>query len=238
MSPSREEKLAEVLAEFARTLGTDFSIQAILDRLVRRVVHVLPVTAAGVLLGNADGLGFVAASNATILEIEAAQREYAEGPCLECLATGVAVGVPDLTTDTRFPRFSARTAQSGMAAVFTFPLRGNGQLLGALDLYRDVPGDLDPDDARAAGTLADVAGAYLYNAHVRAEAATRLDALRHSTLHDALTGLANRTLFAELLERAVGKARRSRGDVAVLFVTLTGSSPSTTDSATTSVTCC
>lgn len=37
-----------MLSEFARTTVTDFPIQQILDHLVRRIVDVLPITAAGV----------------------------------------------------------------------------------------------------------------------------------------------------------------------------------------------
>ena len=44
------EDLADVLSEFARTMVTDFPIQGILDHLVKRIVDILPVTAAGVTL--------------------------------------------------------------------------------------------------------------------------------------------------------------------------------------------
>jgi diguanylate cyclase (GGDEF)-like protein/PAS domain S-box-containing protein len=47
------------------------------------------------------------------------------------------------------------------------------------------------------------------------------DELRHAALHDSLTGLANRTLFSELLDRALHKARRTNGvEFAVLFIDL------------------
>ena len=47
------------------------------------------------------------------------------------------------------------------------------------------------------------------------------DELAHAALHDNLTGLANRALFTELLERALAKARRSQTYVcAVLFIDL------------------
>ena len=39
-----ERRLSDVLSEFARTLVTDFPIQAILDQLVERIVEVLPIT--------------------------------------------------------------------------------------------------------------------------------------------------------------------------------------------------
>ena len=40
-----DRQLADLLSEFARTLVTDFPIQAILDHLVARIVDVLPITA-------------------------------------------------------------------------------------------------------------------------------------------------------------------------------------------------
>ena len=47
------------------------------------------------------------------------------------------------------------------------------------------------------------------------------DELSHAALHDSLTGLGNRTLFTELLERALGRSRRSSSyGFAVLFVDL------------------
>ena len=50
MGAGAGEKLADVLSEFARTMVTNFPIQGILDHLVRRIVEILPVTAAGVTL--------------------------------------------------------------------------------------------------------------------------------------------------------------------------------------------
>jgi diguanylate cyclase (GGDEF)-like protein len=218
---NRDARLAEVLVEFAHTLGTDFSLDAILDRLVLRVVDVLPVTGAGVMLMEPDAeLHFVAGSNKTIYEIESLQREFDEGPCLEAYRTGQAVAVPDLSVDRRFPRFSPRALTAGLKAVFTFPLRLDEHRLGALDLYRDSPGSLSADDERAAQILADVAAAYLFNAHSRRVASDTLASVRHHSLHDPLTGLPNRTLFAERLDHAAASARRSHLPVAVLFVDL------------------
>ena len=49
-----EDRLSDVLSEFARTLVTDFPIQGILDHLVLRIVDILPIDAAGVSLISAD----------------------------------------------------------------------------------------------------------------------------------------------------------------------------------------
>lgn len=39
-----------MLSEFARTMVKDFPIQEILDHLVKRIVEIMPVSAAGVTL--------------------------------------------------------------------------------------------------------------------------------------------------------------------------------------------
>ncbi len=218
----RNEKLARILVEFAETLGGDFSIQGILDHLVQRIVDMLPITGAGVMLMSGRDLHFVAASNDVIQRIEALQNELHEGPCLEAYGSGESVAVQDLSIDTGFPNFSPRALSEGLAAVFTFPLRMDERRLGALDLYRDTPGQLDPQDMEAAQVLANVAAAYLFNAQARSDTAMNVEQLTHRSLHDPLTGLPNRVLLHELLDRAVARARRSRRMAAVLFVDLDG----------------
>lgn len=46
--------------------------------------------------------------------------------------------------------------------------------------------------------------------------------LRHQAFHDALTGVPNRLLFGELLERAIASAERNAGQLAVCYLDLDG----------------
>ncbi len=216
----REEKLAQVLAEFAHTLGTDFSIQEMLDHLVQRVIEVLPVTGAGIMLMGTGDHHFVAASNPVVLRLERLQNELLEGPCLVAFGTGEPVAVADLSEDRQFPRFSPPALAEGLAAVFAFPMRLDQDRLGALELYRDTPGRLDDEDTRAGQVLADVAAAYLFNAQARTDATANAELARHRSLHDSLTGLPNRILLRERLEHAMARARRSHEVLAVLFLDL------------------
>jgi len=217
----RRQDLSDVLVELARTLGTDFSIQTILDHLVLRIVDVLPIDGAGVTLINSRlDPHYVAASNPAALRFEKLQSELGEGPCLEAYSSGGAVTVPDLRQDARFSRFGPRAVEDGLAAVFAFPLRANDQRLGALDLYRDLPGTMDPGEMGDAQTLADVASAYLFNANARADLREASERFRESSLHDDLTGLPNRLLLRQRLDHAALRARRSRKLVAVLFIDL------------------
>ncbi len=215
------DDLADVLSEFARTMVTDFPIQEILDHLVKRIVDVLPVSAVGVSL-IAPGLDprYVAASDPSALRYEKLQTELGEGPCIAAYGSDAAISVPDLTLETRFPTFTPRALESGLAAVFTFPLRHKNFQLGALDLYRDTPGPLSPESMASAQTLADVASAYLINAQARSDLEDSSDQSREAALHDSLTGLPNRVLMLQLLEHAFRVGRRSGRLSAILFLDL------------------
>ncbi len=216
-----EEKLSVVLSEFARTVITDFPIQAILDHLVTKIVDLMPVSGAGVSLIGADNKSrYIAASDASALLFEQVQSDLGEGPCLAAYASAAAVSVPDLAADERFPRFAPAALDAGLAAVFTFPLGRGAASLGALDLYKNSPGALDQQDMEAAQTLADVATAYLLNAQARDAATAASDAFLHNSLHDPLTGLPNRLLLSERLTQASELAKRRHSRAAVLFVDL------------------
>jgi diguanylate cyclase (GGDEF)-like protein len=215
------EDLADVLSEFARTMVTDFPIQGILDHLVKRIVDILPVSAAGVTLIT-PGLDprYVAASSESALRFEKLQTDLGEGPCLAAYHSGSAIAVPDLRLEQRFPRFTSRALEVGLMAVFAFPMRHDEVLLGALDLYRETPGPLPPEALSAAQTLAAVAAAYLLNAQARADLQDFSAHSRNVAVHDQLTGLPNRVLMSERLDHAVLRARRTGKQSAVFYVDL------------------
>ena len=214
-------QLADVLSEFARTMLTDFPIQAILDHLVGRIVEVLPVSAAGVtLIAPPAAPRYIAASNGSALRWEQLQTRVGEGPCLAAYRTGEAVSVPDLANDERFEPFVKPARDLGLAAAFTFPLHHGDRRLGALDLYRDTPGALGAEDLITAQTLADVTAAYLVNAQARADLEDSSERSHARAVHDPLTGLPNRTLLLERLRHAARRNRRSSNILALLFLDL------------------
>ena len=191
-----EDRLSDVLAEFARTLATDFPIQGILDHLVRRIVDILPIEAAGVsLISATTEPQQIAGSDRSATRYEHLQTALGEGPCLTAYQTMGPVAVPDLRHDGRFPQFTERALAEGLVAVFSFPLRQEDHCLGALDLYRTSAGPLSEADMAAAQTLAAVATAYLLNAQARVAKTEFVAALSHE-LRTPMTSIAG---FTELL---------------------------------------
>lgn len=218
-----QKRLTDVLSDFARTLTHEYPVQTILDDFVASLPRVVPVTGAGVLLMGADqDMHFVAASDDVLLQVESLQIAYSEGPCLETYRCGEPVLIPDLAQDSRFPQFSPRAREAGLAAVFAFPMSVDDHRLGALDVWRRTPGALESADVCAVQLLADVAASYVTNARSRAASHSRVELLRQQTLHDPLTGLPNRVLLHDRLEQAIAKGRRSQRRLAVLFIDLDG----------------
>jgi diguanylate cyclase (GGDEF)-like protein len=215
------DKLADVLSDFANTMLTDSPTQGILDRLVGRVIDVLPVTGAGATLFASDGdPRYVAASSSQALQFERLQTDLGEGPGMDACTSGEAVLVPDLHRENRFPQFQSLALQAGLVAVFAFPLQNGRSQFGALDLYRDTPGPLETRNFREAKTLANVAAAYLHNAKTRSTLQHSLDQARDSAMHDSLTGAANRVLLVQLLDQVLVQLTRSAKVTGLLYFDL------------------
>lgn len=192
-----QDTLVAVLREFAHTLVTDFPIQGILDHLVRRIVDILPIDAAGVsLISPTTHPHLIAGSDESAVRYEHLQTELGEGPCLAAYKSDRPILVPDLNDDDQFPRFAKAALDEGLVAVFTFPLRNDERCLGALDLYRTTPGVLEPGDMETAQTLADVASAYLLNAEARTAKSEFVATVSHE-LRTPMTSIAG---FVELLQ--------------------------------------
>ena len=162
-----ERRLSDVLSEFARTLVTDFPIQAILDHLVVRIVDVLPVSAAGVTLIAGGGAPYISASDEAAMRFERLQTELGEGPCLVAYRTRrgrprsrppLRRPLPRPSRPVRSKRGWRRCSPSRCAKTTTSSVRSTSTAQRRAH---------DAGAMTAAQTLADVAAAYLLNAQAR-----------------------------------------------------------------------
>ena len=143
--------LSETFVELTDTMVAGFDVIDFLHVLTRRSVQLLDVSAAGLLLAGPRGdLRVVAASSEAARLLELFQLQNDQGPCLDCFRSGQPVTAADLSTQAgRWPRFAAAAQQAGFAAVQALPMRLRDQVIGALNLFRAVPGAFDPADLRA-----------------------------------------------------------------------------------------
>jgi hypothetical protein len=102
--------------------------------------------------------------------IEELQYTLGEGPCVDAYQQDKVVAEPDLADPVtrRWPAFTPPALQAGVRAVFGFPLRVGTVHLGALNLYRDLPGPLTGDQHADALVVADVAARWVLEAQAGA----------------------------------------------------------------------
>ena len=165
-----DSDLSATLSEFVGSMTIGVSVEHILDRFTSRMAQIMPVTGAGVtLIASTSMAGYVTASSSTTMSYERLQSQLLEGPCAVALESGEVCEVPDLRAENRFSCYGPAASRAGLGAVFAFPLRTGGSILGALDLYREATGPLAPDDLEAAQVLSDVVATLVANAQERRE---------------------------------------------------------------------
>ncbi len=132
-------------------------------RISELCVEMLGVTGAGISMVTTSGNhGVVCATDEVSAKIEDLQLTLGEGPCIDSVRGGSPVLISDLGalgdfSGERWPAFLEGAGAAGVRAVFAFPLRIGAISVGAMDLYRDVPGDLAVDELPAALMAADAA---------------------------------------------------------------------------------
>ncbi|HET9141161.1 GAF and ANTAR domain-containing protein [Actinophytocola sp.] len=137
-------RVAEILS---LTYGEHGPDSMLLARLCQACLVATSVSGVGVALMTADGPSGVvlAATDGRARQLEELQFSFGEGPCVEASDSGRPVLQADLavTGPTRWPGFVAAVLDFGVRAIFALPLRVGAIRVGVLDLYRDVPGQLE-----------------------------------------------------------------------------------------------
>jgi hypothetical protein len=150
------ERLLRILSQFK---GSTESPSAP-ARLCQVSTEVVGATGAGILVMSTESPGITICSSHSVSSlIEGLQFSLGEGPGLDAFHHACPVLEPALAdpTPTRWPAFAPPAVAAGVHAVFGFPLRVGAVCVGALTLYRDEPGSLDPDQHADAVVMSGVA---------------------------------------------------------------------------------
>jgi diguanylate cyclase (GGDEF)-like protein/PAS domain S-box-containing protein len=146
-----------------------------------------------------------------------ARQNFAPGPSgLICrvMTTGVPLWIADVSREPGFKR-AAAAETARLRGAFAFPIRVGSELAGAMEFFTRTVRQPDAALLRVLDSIGLQIGQFIARAAAQEE-------LKHRAHYDHLTGLPNRNLFNELLNRAVGKARRNGTRLAVLFIDLDG----------------
>jgi hypothetical protein len=163
----RETRVLDAVVSLVDSLLDDFDVVDLLTGLTERCAELLDIEAAGILLADPlHQLRLLAATSEQARELELFQLQAEQGPCMDCYATGQAVSVADLqAAKQRWPRFVPAAIDAGFASVHAVPMRAAGIVLGALNLFGSLPGELTEADLLVAQTLAHIACVAILQEH-------------------------------------------------------------------------
>lgn len=143
---------------FAQMFGESLDPET--RRLCSGCAQITDASGAGIMLMSGDvPRGSICTTNAVSACIEQLQYDLMEGPCVDAYRLDRPVLEPDLACPTtpRWVAFTGPALDAGVRAIFGFPLQVGAVRLGALNLYRDYPGALSPEQHADALVLAHLA---------------------------------------------------------------------------------
>lgn len=143
------------------------------DEMVDRALD-LVVNLARATLGGADGVSVslrrhgqlrtVAASDQTILDMDADQYATGEGPCVDASVEGRWFHADALDQETRWPSFTPKARALGINAILSSPLLAGDRPVGALNIYSRTAAAFAARDQALASTFAGEASRLLSSA--------------------------------------------------------------------------
>jgi GAF domain-containing protein len=196
-----------MFVEFADTLVVEFDLIEFLQMVTIHASELVGSAAAGLLLADPQGvLQFMAASDERTELLELFQVQSQEGPCQDCFRQAAPVVNADLRDAAdRWPQFAPRAVAAGFRSVHAFPLRLRQEVIGALNLFGNDAGRMEPGDVRTVQALADVATIGLLQ-----ERAVR----RGEVLSEQLQGALNSRVAIEQAKGAIAQMRSCSVDEA------------------------
>jgi hypothetical protein len=121
-------------------------------------VEILGVAGAGITIMNGTLTGPLCVSNTRMSTLEDLQFTLGEGPCQDAFRQASPVLAPRLddAAFARWPAFIDQAHDTGVEAVFAYPLIMARSKVGVLTLYQDFAGDLTADQHDDSVALADI----------------------------------------------------------------------------------
>jgi GAF domain-containing protein len=130
--------LAGLLSGIARDLDSEQTPESTMHALVAAAVDAIPGADAGGITevrGRGQQLKVRFVTDPLVTELDTAQYDLREGPCLDAAYEHRTVRVSDFATEQRWPSFAARARAAGAGSMLAIQLYVQGEDLGALNMY-------------------------------------------------------------------------------------------------------
>ena len=191
-----QDELTARRAELVGLLQAEESYEQTLQRLADLACAAIPGCTAGSVTLWREGHPYtVVSTDCLAQEVDNAQYETLEGPCLDASRYGEKYVVRDMAADARWPVFAGVAATKGIRSSLSLPLVVRGTPIGALNLYSS-----DRDGFQGATEMgrlfAGQAGVAIANAELYRASRTLADQLQDAMTSRAVIEQAKGVLMA------------------------------------------
>jgi GAF domain-containing protein len=133
---SEQSPLQRSLTELSSLLVSELSVAETLARVADLAVEAVPPAMfAGITMIVDDRVTTQAFTDPTCPEIDQAQYDSGQGPCLNAFREGSVIVVDSLERDRRFPDFADAALAHGVRSTLSLPMVSGGISVGALNFY-------------------------------------------------------------------------------------------------------
>jgi len=160
-----DSPLGESLAALSQFFVGDRTVEDTLHRVAELAVDAIdPVDVVGLTLLVEGQQRTAVFTDPTSPEIDQAQYDTGEGPCLDAFATGHVVSIRSMLDDGPYPAFRKAAAAHGILSTLSMPLASGSTTVGAMNLYAGAEHAFSPADQLTASDFARHAAVVLANA--------------------------------------------------------------------------
>ncbi|MCK0516282.1 GAF and ANTAR domain-containing protein [Williamsia sp. DF01-3] len=219
------DDLRNSLSSLSQLAMTSLTLPQTLTHIAEFAVNAIPgADGAGLTLLDGDRRNTVVASDDFVVAVDSIQYSLGEGPCITAAERAQTVRSGSLGGDAQWPRFGPRVGRLGVHSVLSLPLKTEGGVLGAMNVYARAKNAFD-DRAVALGELFAVPAAVsVQNAQALANALTLSEQLQKALTNRKVidhaigivvsrSGCTSAEAFAKLREMSQ-KDHRKLADVA------------------------
>lgn len=161
-------ELRETSGELSQLLFDEETVETTLQRVGRLAVYSIEgCDVVGVTLAEDGRVLTKAATDDLALQLDTAQYEADEGPCLESLRKGEVNVIRDIRQEDRWPRFIDQAATAGLASSASLPLTVRDKTIGALNCYSKSTNSFGEREVRVASLYATQAAVALARSGLR-----------------------------------------------------------------------
>jgi GAF domain-containing protein len=148
-------EIVESLLALSDTLISERTLGLTLARIVDTATRSIPgCDAASVGLSLAGRPATATTSGRVALEVDLAQYDTDEGPCLEALRTSQTIRIHIVDAHESFPHFAPLAEQLGIRSILSVPARWGDVVVGTLNLYSRHDNSFDETATTMAQVLA------------------------------------------------------------------------------------